>query len=108
TSIFEGDGPNRCGCTLAKNYPLAFAPRLGAAYQLNNKTVIRAGFGIVYSGTAGSNNSTGGYASSTATTPSTTFGSPVTVFATGIPFTPQFRPLPWPSYNAGELPTSTT
>ena len=106
TSIFEGDGPNRCGCNLAHNYPFALAPRLGVAYQINLKTVFRAGFGIVYSGTPGSNNSTGGYASSSATTPTSSFGFPITTLSQGIPFTPQFRPLAWPSYNAAELPTS--
>ena len=46
--IFEGNGPGHCGCDFANNYPLALAPRLGAAYQINSKTVFRAGFGIVY------------------------------------------------------------
>jgi hypothetical protein len=32
-----------------KNYPFAFGPRLGAAYQINSKTVFRAGGGIAYS-----------------------------------------------------------
>jgi len=31
-SIFEGDGPGRCGCSFAHNYPFAFGPRLGIAY----------------------------------------------------------------------------
>jgi hypothetical protein len=45
--IFE----RTCGCRFAFNYPYAVGPRLGLAYQLNSKTVIRGGFGIVYSGT---------------------------------------------------------
>ena len=32
--------------TLMRNPHLNFAPRLGIAYQLNNKTVIRTGYGI--------------------------------------------------------------
>jgi hypothetical protein len=39
-----------CHCQFAHNYPLAFAPRLGFAYQATKKTVLRGGFGIVYSG----------------------------------------------------------
>ena len=40
-----------CKCDFAHNYPWAFGPRLGAAYQITPKTVARAGFAIVYSGT---------------------------------------------------------
>jgi len=46
--LYEGTGPGRCNCTLVNTYPFAVAPRLGVAYQLNDKTVIRAGWGIVY------------------------------------------------------------
>ena len=37
-----------------QNYPFAFGPRLGVAYQINSKTVFRAGGGISYS-VAGTN-----------------------------------------------------
>lgn len=47
-TIYAGSGPGRCNCELVPSYKLAFAPRFGAAYQLNAKTVIRAGWGIVY------------------------------------------------------------
>src|SRR4051794_32888190 len=40
-----------CNCNFAHNYKLAFSPRLGLAYQINPKTVLRAGVGIVYTGT---------------------------------------------------------
>ena len=46
--IFEGNGGGRCNCALSHNYPYAFGPRLGAAYQINSKTVLRAGAGIMY------------------------------------------------------------
>ncbi len=39
-----------CHCQFAKNYPYAFGPRLGFAWQAVPKTVVRGGFGIVYSG----------------------------------------------------------
>jgi hypothetical protein len=101
-AIYEGDGPGRCGCDIAKNYPYAFGPRLGVAYQIRPKTVFRAGFGIVYSGTASNNNAAGGLAGSSASAPSSG-GAAVTTLAQGIPTS--FRPAPWPSYDAGYFPT---
>lgn len=47
--LYEGTGTGRCNCDLVATYPFAIGPRLGLAYQLNDKTVIRAGWGIVYS-----------------------------------------------------------
>ncbi len=46
--IYEGSGSGRCGCQFAATYPYAIAPRFGAAYQLNAKTVIRGGWGLSY------------------------------------------------------------
>ena len=40
-----------CKCNFAKNYPYAIGPRLGVAYQINAKTVLRGGFGVVYNAT---------------------------------------------------------
>jgi hypothetical protein len=37
-----------CNCQFSHNYPLAFGPRLGAAYQIDTKTVFRGGAGIQY------------------------------------------------------------
>src|SRR5579862_6583908 len=55
--IYEGYGPgnstgNRCQCTFQSNYPYAVGPRLGVAYQINPKTVFRAGVGVSYGTTA--------------------------------------------------------
>src|SRR5437867_11138434 len=36
-AIYDGSGPGRCGCDIAHNYPYAFGPRLGAAYQITPK-----------------------------------------------------------------------
>jgi Carboxypeptidase regulatory-like domain/TonB dependent receptor len=44
TVIYEAT----CKCSFNKNYPYAYGPRLGAAYQLNSKTVIRVGAGVAY------------------------------------------------------------
>src|SRR5205085_2418466 len=74
-----------CNCNIAHNYPFAGAPRLGVAYQINSKTVFRAGFGIVYGGTAVNNNAAGGLAGSSATQSGPSFGIPVTTLAQGYP-----------------------
>jgi hypothetical protein len=103
-AVYDGSGPGRCNCSIAHNYPLAFAPRLGAAYQLNNKTVIRAGFGIVYNSTEANNNAAGGLAGSNASTPQSLFGTPVTTLAAGYPS--NGYPPSWPNYSAGQYPTS--
>jgi hypothetical protein len=47
--IYQGNGSGRCNCQLAPTYPYAIAPRIGVAYQLTPKTVIRAGWGLSYS-----------------------------------------------------------
>jgi hypothetical protein len=99
--MFEGDGPGHCNCNFAHNYPWGFGPRLGLAYQINQKTVFRGGFGIVYAGTPDNNNSTGGFAlSNPFSTPS--FGLPVMQLSTGIP--PQYAPRPFPTISPGIYP----
>jgi len=48
-TLFEGYGGGRCNCAFSHNYPYAFGPRLGIAYQLTPKTVLRGGAGLQYS-----------------------------------------------------------
>jgi hypothetical protein len=44
---------NTCNCDFYPHaYPYAIGPRIGFAYQLNSKTVIRGGWGVVYQYTA--------------------------------------------------------
>ena len=57
---FEGNGPGRCNCNFGNNYPYAIGPRVGIAFQITPKTVLRAGWGVVYSATGDSNGSTAG------------------------------------------------
>ncbi len=45
---YIGNGPGRCNCDFAETYPWAFGPRLGAAWSINPKTVLRLGWGITY------------------------------------------------------------
>jgi hypothetical protein len=37
-----------CNCDFSHNYPWALGPRVGGAYQINTKTVLRGGAGIQY------------------------------------------------------------
>ncbi|MEO5922786.1 MAG: TonB-dependent receptor [Bryobacteraceae bacterium] len=75
-----------CQCKFASNYPYAIGPRLGAAYQINSKTVLRGGYGIVYSTVL--NASGAAVNSATAGTPG--FGQIVGQFKDGVPA--QVRP----------------
>jgi len=46
---FTGNGAGTCNCsTPVKNYNLNFGPRLGLAYQLGSKTVLRSSYGVMY------------------------------------------------------------
>jgi hypothetical protein len=89
-----------CNCQFAHNYPYAVGPRLGAAYQLNSKTVINGGFGMVY----GANTvQTGGTGSSVASASTPAFGQVVGLLQNGIPSNVSIQ---WPSFspNAGQAP----
>jgi outer membrane receptor protein involved in Fe transport len=57
---YEGYGPKRCNCDFTNTYPYAIGPRLGVAYQIAPKTVLRAGWGFVYGTTAVVNYQLGG------------------------------------------------
>src|SRR5579872_395738 len=103
-TIYEGSGTGHCNCSIAHNYPLAFGPRLGVAYQIDSKTVFRAGFGIVYGGTAVNNNAAQLLAGSSASLVQTSFGVPITTLAQGYP-TSGYPPV-WPNFNSGQFPTT--
>jgi hypothetical protein len=49
--LYEGFGPGRCNCKFIARYPYAIGPRVGFAYQIDPKTVLRGGWGIVYANT---------------------------------------------------------
>ena len=63
-----------CGCQFyQRSYPYGIGPRLGVAYQLDPKTVLRGGWGVVYTevfGAAGGLVSTNGTYAVTANSPS--------------------------------------
>ncbi len=91
-TIFEAT----CNCRFAKNYPFAFGPRLGLAYQIDPKTVLRAGIGLSYSQTQGGSQ---GAAGASVNVSSTNYGDPGVVLATGIPVKPT-----WPNLVPGLFP----
>ncbi len=91
-----------CNCNFAHNYPYAIGPRLGAAYQVNDKTVIRGGAGIVY-GSLDLSAATG-YASNAAIATTPAFGQIAGLLQNGIPSSVQAA---WPTLNnpaAGQAP----
>jgi len=91
-----------CNCSFAHNYPYALGPRLGAAYQIDNNTVIRGGVGIVY-GSLDASAATG-YASNSATASTPAFGQIAGLLQNGIPSSVQAA---WPNLNnpaAGQAP----
>lgn len=85
-----------CKCKFAANYPYAIGPRLGAAYQINSKTVLRAGVGVVYNATATASGSQAN-TSQTSAVPANS-GQTVGLLKDGIPATVQ--PV-WPSFDSG-------
>jgi len=89
-----------CNCSFTKNYPYAFGPRLGVAYQITPKTVFRAGAGIVYDGTATAATGTGS-ASPANNFSAPAFGEPAMTLGAGVP---QAYVLSWPNLSAGAYP----
>jgi TonB dependent receptor len=87
---YAGEGSGRCNCSFGEAYPWAFGPRIGIAYQLDDKTVLRSGFAISYGQIAnfqyiGGGNSLGmGFNSIGFSNP--TFGDPSVNLRTGLPY----------------------
>jgi hypothetical protein len=93
-----------CKCNFAHNYPWAFGPRLGMAYRFADKTVLRAGFGIVYTGTPQYNLTGGAAAASNPIGPNTDSGREIMTLAGGVPLTP--AQIAWPNFNPGYYPVN--
>ena len=99
-----------CNCDFAKNYPWAFGPRLGVAYQMSARTVLRGGFGVAYTGTgvaqvfgaaSGDASAANRFApSSVPGDPLMTWGKGVTI--NGTPLTA--AKIAWPNYDPGYYP----
>jgi hypothetical protein len=90
--IFEGYGPGRCNCLFSQTYYYAIGPRIGAAYQIDEKTVFRAGWGITYSAGDSWGYINGGMPVAglgmNSVTNSTGFGYAVSQFQNGIQYNP--------------------
>ena len=89
-----------CNCKFARNYPYAFGPRVGVAYQITPKTVFRGGIAIAYDGTATAATGTGS-ASANNAFQAPGFGDASMQLQTGVP---AGYVLPWPNFSAGAYP----
>ena len=93
--IGEGSGGGRCNCSYSKNYPFAFGPRAGVAYQITPKTVLRVGGGVSYYKTDNNNlglSSVSQYAYTTAS-----YGDPAYLTRNGMPYK-----LTFPNFDPGQ------
>lgn len=97
--IFEGYGPGQINGDFASNYLYNFGPRLGVAYQITPKTVIRSGIGVMYGQTANLEMWTLRLGSNEYFGPSTTFGTPISQLKDGPPIEPI-----WPNTDPGQAP----
>jgi Carboxypeptidase regulatory-like domain len=113
---FAGSGTDGCNCrTPVATHYKNFGPRVGAAYRLNDKTVLRAGFAIMYvhvGGIGGRNNSRQGLSQLgfNATNNSTSPGNnaPAYYWDAGVPPIAQAPPFIDPSYGTGFIPSNPT
>lgn len=113
---FVGNGTNRCNCrTPVETHYKNFGPRLGAAYRLNDKTVLRAGYAIMYvhaGGVGGRNNSRQGLsqlgfnATNNATSPGN--NAPAYYWDNGVPPIAQAPPFIDPTYGTGYITSNPT
>ncbi|HTS63690.1 MAG TPA: TonB-dependent receptor [Candidatus Acidoferrales bacterium] len=105
---FAGSGPAGCNCsTPVKNHYVNPGPRAGLAYRLDDKTVIRAGYSLVYAhagGVGGRTNGRQGLSqlgfNTSASFSSVATGQPAFNWASGYP-PYQAPPFFNPSYGIG-------
>ncbi|PWU02362.1 MAG: hypothetical protein C5B51_20940 [Terriglobia bacterium] len=90
-----------CHCTFNHNYPWALGPRLGIAYQITPKTVLRMGAGLAY-GTAPNQANLGRSSNDFLTLSAPGFGEAPSLFRDGNPLGPGNRfgnpVLVWPDF----------
>jgi hypothetical protein len=93
--------PSTCNCQLSHNYPWAFGPRVGSAYQINPKTVLRAGAGVMYGSVmtpGGQSYGAAGYYTYNS------LGYGITPMPNGLAGGNPYPNLIWPNYNVGNYP----
>jgi hypothetical protein len=93
--IGEGHGGGRCNCAFSSNYPWAFGPRIGMAYQITPKTVLRLGAGVSYYKT--DNNNLGFSAGSQYIFQTASYGDPALIMSQGVPFK-----ITFPNFDPGQ------
>jgi Carboxypeptidase regulatory-like domain len=102
---YEGNGPGRCNCTFEKFYPWMIQPRLGLSYQVDQKTVVHAGYGL-YSGPQLFMNeeiySNQGFGFNVITLNSPSYGLAAGQLANGIPYSP--AAITATNFNPGAYP----
>lgn len=109
---FNTDGvTGRCNCIFQRTYPWGFGPRVGVAYQINPKTVLRVGAAMSYGTTSNSS-----YVSINAadfyTFQPNGYGLPaIQNLKNGNPYAPG-NPfgnpaLTWPNFDPNKYPTRT-
>ncbi len=110
---FGGYGPGTCDCgnVPINTHYLNFGPRLGLAFRLNDKTVLRAGYSILYAHQAGTGNNGTGVSpgqlgiNANAAFSSAVTGQPSFYWDNGVP-PYQKPPFINPGYGAGFTTTS--
>jgi hypothetical protein len=107
--VYPGFGTGRCNCDFAPAYPYAIGPRLGAAYQINSKTVARLGWGVEYSSLPGysyiTNNALLGVGYDQYSFSNPAAGEPSVVLKNGFSSLYNLASLSIPSYNPGIRPS---
>lgn len=111
---FAGNGPDGCNCkTPVHTYYGNFGPRLGFAYSVLPKTVLRGGFGVIYSHGTGLLNAsrlgTGNLGYSANVEPQSSSNSGIAAFNLANGF-PSYAPPPFisASYGTGYSTTIST
>ena len=106
---FAGSGANGCGCsTPVKTHYKNFGPRIGFAYKLGDKTVLRAAYGMFYAHAGGVGGRTNGRQglgqigfNNNGSLGSTVTGQPAYYWDGGYPGNPINPPFINPSYGVG-------
>ena len=108
---FAGDGTDSCQCrTPVKQHNINPGPRIGLAYRVGDKTVIRAGYSIFYAhagGVGGRTNGRQGLSqvgfNGTNAQSSVATGQPAYIWDNGVPTITNAPPYVNPSYGIGYI-----
>ncbi len=100
-----------CKCSFSHTYPYAYGPRLGGAYQIDSKTVLRGGAGIQYDAVEAPNGIVYSTADYYTLNPSTYGASAIpgglqggNPYAVGNPYGFDPSTPNWPNFNSSKYP----